>query len=886
MGKLRCFLKRSWATVSRKRDDSELAQELDTHLEMMTEERIRAGVAPSEARREARLRLGAVESVKENCRDARRLPWMEDLWHDLRYSFRTLRERPGFTIVALLTLGLGTGATTLMFTLINSVLLKSLPYRDAERLVVIHCRTKQFDDTFGITPFDYTDFRDQAKSFDGIAAWTFRGGTITQPGSAGYADARGVSSNLFDTLGMQLKLGRPFLKEEDRLGGKPVAILSERVWRERFGADPQAIGRTIVFEGQPYTVVGVAPAGLDLGGPVDFLLPYAQDNTPRMRNRDAYVAQVFARLAKTRTIAQGDTELAAIGAQMAKQYPKNNAGRSYHLDSLRQDIVGNVRPTLLLLLGAVSAVLLIACVNIAGLMLARAVSRDRELAMRMALGAKGSRLVRQCITESSLLGLAGGSLGVIAALLGTRPFVLLWPSGLPRAEEVQLDWHVLLFALAISIFCGLLFGLAPAWRAPSRELEQTLRAGSRSVGGASRRLHSGFVVTQIALAIVLLITAGALGRTMLRLMSTDPGFNPANVLIARVSVPGTGQAPAAETRAMWRDYLARARALPGVRAAALSDMIPMRNGTNVLTYWTTPSPPPVNQQPSALAETASEDYLTTMGIQLLRGRFFDDRDRLNSPPVVVIDEVMAQHAFHDENPVGKYLWIGALGRDPVQVVGLARHVRHWGLSEYEGQPMRDQFYYPLAQVPDNLMSFFSTIMSISVRTSVPPLSEVETLRHIGQGTGAGQVLYQINTMENLVNASVARQRFLMVLFGAFAALALLLACVGIYGVLAYITSQRVPEIGVRMAMGANAKDVIRMVLRQSLAMITAGALIGIGGAIEVGRILSQLVAGMQKIDTVTISLMTAVLFVAALGASFVPALRASRVDPMTALRQE
>jgi predicted permease len=883
---VRAFFRRIGATFSRKRADTELAAELKSHLEMLTDEHIRAGVPPDAARREARLRLGGIECVKENCRDARGIGWLEDLWQDLRYTLRTLRDRPGFAAVVLVILALGTGATTVMFTLINTVLLKPLPYPDPDRLLAIHCLTDRFGDTFGLTSFDYRDFKQETKTLVGIAAWDYGGGPVTQPGVAEYAESRGVTWDFFSVLGVRLKLGRAFLPDEDRPGGSTVAIISERLWDRRFARDPQAIGKTIIFAGRPYIVVGVAPSDLVIGPSTpDVFTPFWQEQTPRIQNRNAYMAQVLARLRNGYTVQQAESELALIGAQLKKQYPATNAGRSYQAHLLRKDMVGDIRSTLLLLLGAVSAVLLIACVNVAGLMLARAVSRDRELAMRLALGAKGSRLVRQCMTESAVLGLAGGALGMLGAVAGLRPFVLLWPAGLPRAQEVRVDWTVLLFVAAVSILSGFLFGLAPAWRAPSRELEQALRAGSRSVTGNGWRLHTGFVVTQIALAVVLLVSAGILGKTLLRLSALDPGFKAANVITARAAIsPGALSNPE-EARARWSDFVDRARSLPGVQAVSLADIIPMRTGTNVLTYWNSPAVPPTNEQTSALADCVTNDYLRVMRIPLLRGRFFDERDRLNSQPVVVIDEVMAEHAFKGENPVGKSLWIQALNRSPVLVIGLVKHVRNWGPSDSTSQ-LRDQFYYPFSQVQTPLIPFFSSVMSVAVRTSGEPLSILEPLRKAVRGAGGDQVLYDVNTMEQVTSASLARQRFLMVLFGVFAGLALILACVGLYGVLAYITSQRVPEIGVRMAIGASGRDVVRMVMRQSVGMILAGVAIGLGGAVGVARMMPRLVVGAQGLDALTISLMTSLLLLAALGASFVPARRASRVDPMKALRQE
>ena len=533
-----------------------------------------------------------------------------------------------------------------------------------------------------------------------------------------------------------------------------------------------------------------------------------------------------------------------------------------------------------------SLVLLIACVNVASLLLARAVSRERELAMRVALGAGRGRLVRQCLTESAVLGISGGVLGVLLAAIGIRPFVAFWPGTLPRAEEVQLDWRVLLFAIAASLASGLLFGLAPALRAPVRQVEQVLRAGGRTVTGSSRRLHSGFVISEIALAVVLLVSAGMLGRTLLHLSSLDPGVNIRNVLVTRMALSPTTLDNPAKIRAVWQDVLDRSRRVPGVQSVTMVDTVPMRQGNNQLGYWTTAAIPPENQLPIALATSVTPDYLTVMGIPLLKGRFFNDRDRLGSELVIVIDSVLAQHAFGGQEPVGRRLWVPDMGSNPVRVVGVVGHVRHWGLAGDDQSQVRSQFYYPFAQVPDPLLRRWSELMSIAVRTGADPLNVVQPLRREVRGVANDQVLYEIRTMEQLASDSLARQRFLLLLFGIFAGLALLLACIGIYGVLAYLTSQRVPEIGLRMALGAGAGEVMWLVLRQSLGMILLGVGVGAGAALAAGRILQRLVQGMQPTEPSTFAVMIPVLLAAVLFASFLPARRASRVDPLNALRQE
>jgi predicted permease len=505
--------------------------------------------------------------------------------------------------------------------------------------------------------------------------------------------------------------------------------------------------------------------------------------------------------------------------------------------------------------------------------------------MRVALGAGRGRLVRQCLTESAVLALTGGMLGVGLAAVGVRPFLAYWPGGLPRAEQIALDWRVLLFAIAASLASGLLFGLAPALRTPARRLEQALRAGGRTVGASSRRLHAGFVVAEIALAMVLLVSAGMLGRTLLRLSAVDTGVDTHNVLTARMALSPATLADPAKIRTAWQDVIERARHVPGIEAIAMADTVPLRSGNNPIPYWTAPALPPENQRPVTLASSVSPGYLKVMGIPLLEGRFFDDQDRIGREAVAVIDDVMAQGAFHGEDALGKHLWIG-LGNDPVRVVGVVRHVRYWGPASDDRAQVRAQLYYPFAQVPDPLLRRWSELMSIAVRTTVDPLSVVEPLRSEVRGVGNDQVLYESITMQQLASDSLARQRFLLLLFGLFAGLALLLASIGIYGVLAYLTGRRVPEIGVRMALGASAGEVTWMVLRQSLGMISAGILAGVAGALAAGRLLERLVDGMQPIDVAAFAITVPVLLAAAVAASFAPAWRASKVNPIRALRQE
>ncbi len=870
----------------RKKMEEQLERELRFHLDEHTNELIAQGNAPDLAQRKAWLALGGPEQVKEKCRDARGTRWLEDLFQDFRYALRTLRQRPGFAAVAILTLALGGGATTVMFMVINGVLLKPLAYPEADRLVTLHGKTEKYGEQWGFSYPEFHDYQSTSRTLRSVAAWTYGGGTLTKPGEAEYVFGRHISSGLFSVLGVPLVKGRAFLPQENLPGATPVAVISHSLWQHRFGGSQEAIGQQLVVDGKSYTIVGIAPAGFRLDGEADIYTPLGQNTEPRMQMRGAFFIHVLGRLQPNVTLAQAQTELSVIARQLATRYPEDHQGRDMVARPLSQELVGDVRPTLWLLFGAVSLVLLIACVNVASLLLARAVSRERELAMRVALGASRGRLVRQCLTESSVLGISGGALGILLAFVGIHPFVSLWPGSLPRAEDVQLDWRVLVFALGVSLLSSLLFGLAPALRAPACELERWLRGGARSLVGNTRRLHSGFVVAEVALAVVLLVSAGILGRTLLRLLSLDPGFNTRNVLVAHVALSPAALENAAKARAAWDDVLDRARRLPGIQSVALADVVPMRVGEDSVGYWATPVQPPPDQTPLALTSIVTPDYRNVMGMPLRRGRFLNEQDRGGHEVVVVIDDNLAQHAFAGSDPVGKPLWIQGMASNPAKIVGVVSHVRHGGLAGDEQSRVRDQIYVSFYQLPDPLVPFLSSVMSITVRTNISPLNVADPLRRELRGPGGDLALYDVHTMDDLASASLDRQRFLLWLFGIFAGLALLLACIGIYGVLTYLINQRVPEIGLRMALGASTHNVMRLVLGQSFGMIFVGIGVGILGALAAGRLLQHTVDGMRPTDLSTFAIMIPILLAAALFASFLPARRASQVDPMSALRQE
>jgi predicted permease len=874
-----------WGRVARRHTlERELDKELRFHVEQHAADLRARGLDPDEALRRARLEIGGPEQVKEECRDVRGTRWLDDLLQDFRYAIRVFCKLPGFAAIALLILAVGIGATTVMFTLINGVLLRPLSFPNADRLLALHGSTAAFGESWGFSYPDFLEVRDASRSMT-MAAWTYGGGTISAPGDPEYVNGRQISAGLFDVLGAPLAIGRAFRADEDRPGAAPVAVISVGLWQRRFGGSPAALGERLVFEGKPYTITGVA-AGLTLDGAADIFTPIGQNTEPRMRNREARFIRVVGRLGAGVAMRECEAELSLIARRLAVEYPKEDGGRDLLARPLHQEIVGAVGPTLWLLLSAVSALLLIACVNVASLLLARAASRERELATRVALGATRGRVIRQCLTESAVLGVAGGFVGVLLAAVSVRPFVAYWPGTLPRSNEVQVDWQVLLATLAVSIASSVAFGLAPALRVPMAGVEATIRAGGRAIAGSSRRLHSAFVVTELAIAVVLLGCAGVLVRTLVALSSLEPGLDVRNVVTARVAVSPAVLNRPAEIRAAWQDVIDRARRVPGIASVALTDIVPMRVGDNALPYSTTADTRPTADSPLALASSVTPDYLNVMGIQLHAGRFFDDHDRFGAEPVIVVDDNLALHAFGRKEVVGERLWIAAMGVKPVRIVGVVGHVRHWGLAADDQARVRDQLYYPFAQVPAPLLRVFSTFMSIAVRTTVPPLEVVEPLRRELRGTAGDQALYQVLTMEQLVAGSLARQRFLVLLFGTFGAVALLLACVGVYGVFSYLTSQRAPEIGVRMALGATARDVVGLVLRQSATLIAIGAGAGLCAGWAAARVMERFVEGARPVDPATLGAVIALLVSAALWASYIPARRASRVDATQALRQD
>lgn len=872
--------------IHRRRHEERLAQELEFHLDQHVRDLVERGVDPVEARRRARIELGGLEQIKEECRDARGFRWLKDAWYDARHAGRLLRHAPGFAFVVLLTLALGIAGPTVMFSVVSGVLLRPLPFAEPDRLVRVIGKSEGWNTAVygdqNLASLDMRDLQRDSRTLE-IAGHLWDTATMSAPGDAEHLVHVSITANLFAVLGLPVIHGRAFSPDEDRSGAADVAILSDAFWRRRFGASEAVLGTTLVLDGRARTIVGIAPAALQLGDRGDVYTPLGQSTLPMLTRRAAHPITTIARLAPAATVATAEAELSQLAARLTEQYPATNTDRTFVTRPLRPN-TGDAGPMLWLLFGAVSLVLLVACTNVTSLLLARAISRDRELALRVALGAGRARLIRQCLVESGILAVAGGALGVVLAAIALPPFVALWPGSLPRAHNVQIDWTVLIFSLGVSVGCGLLVGLAPALRAPVGDVDATLRAGSRTVAGGARRLHRTLVVAEIALAMVLLAGAGALGKTLLHAWALDPGLDVEHVLVARAAVsPGALRDPG-QTREAWRAMLEKARAVPGVSALAMVDTVPMRSGNNQVGYRLSSAAVPEREQPIALATCVTPEYFTVAGLSLQRGRRLTDHDRKGSLNVVVIDDVMARQAFAGRDPIGQQLWIGLA--DPLTVVGVVGHVRHWGLAADDRAEVRAQVYYPFDQLPDPLVWRWSQLMSIAVRTTpgIDPLSILQPLQQAIRGDANDQVLYEVRRLDELAGATVATQRFLLLLFGVFAGLAVGLAAIGLYGVLAYTTSRRRPELAVRMALGASARGVAWIVMRQSLALAVAGAAIGLTLALGAQRVLDRSVEGMQPPGVPALTVTVGILMLSALVASALPALRASRVDPATALK--
>ena len=868
--------------VNKEKVDHELAEEIRAHLDLLTESKIKQGLTPEEARRAALVELGGVEQVKESVREVRQGRLLEDVWQDARYALRSLRKQPGFTVVAVITLALGIGANTAIFSVINAVLLRPLPYDDADRLVVL--TETVAERPIGVSYPNFVDFRNQNTVFENVAAVRQRESfNLTGTGDSERLQGQLVSANFLATLGVKPIRGRDFLPEDDRAGAAPVVMLNHALWQRRFGGDEKIVGQQLTLNRERYTVIGVMPANFEYGLQADLSVPIGL-STERFsaRGRDPGIETV-ARVKPGVSIETANAELNTIAARLEQQYPETNNGRRVRLDSLRETIVGDIRPMLLTLLGAVGLVLMIACANVANLLLARSARRQKEIAVRTALGAGRSRILRQLFTESVMLALGAGIIGMLIALAGTALLSSYLPEGIPYVPQISTDASVLLFTLGVSLLTGLLFGLAPALQTSNPALTDTLKEGERNSSPGHNRTGKILVVAEVALTLVLLIGAGLLVKSFWRLMAVDPGFNPENLLALQVSMnAGNDEGPRV---AGFLDQLQqRVKQLPGVQSVAISNGLPFE-GANWPAFVIEGQPPPEpGREPNGILYITSEGYLETLGITLLRGRSFSAHDTPNTTPVVLIDEVFARQYFPNEDPLGKRLRQAGQNSPSREIVGIVRHVEH---SNLEGlNAASGEVYTPFSQIPVDRLPRYVRRVNLVVRTNVEPLSLAPSVRGQIAALDKDQPVFNVRTMEQALARSVAARRFAMILLSVFAVLALVLAAVGIYGVISYSVAQRTREVGIRMALGAQTTDVLKLVVRDGLKLVVIGVAVGLIGAFMLTRLMSTLLFGVTPTDLVTYATVALTLTGVALFASYIPARRATKVDPLVALRFE
>jgi predicted permease len=805
---------------------------------------------------------------------------MRTLLQDLRFGARVLAKSPGFTLVAVFVTALGIGANTAIFSVVNAVLLRPLPYEHPERLV----RAYGYNEKRGVTSMsvsfpNFADLREQSGVFDALGAYADTEQALTGDGPPEQVIGVRSSGNLFEVLGARAALGRTLAREDEQPGGSPVVVISHGMWQRRYGGDAGVLGRQITLDGRPRTVVGVLPASfqfLFVNEAAEFYVPFDPKGAMEVQRTAGFI-EVVGRLREGVTLERAGAEVGAVAARMAQTYPKENANVGFRLVGAHEEMVGSLRPMLFLLLGAVGFVLLIACANVANLLLVRASRRGRELAIRVALGAGRGRVIRQLLTESLMLSTAGGTVGLLFAMWGVALISSFVPADVPRFHETGLDPLVLGFTTAASVLTGVVFGLAPALQASRVDLNETLKEGGRGTSeGGKGRLRSALVVAEVAVSLVLLVGAGLLIKSFVRLRSTDPGLDPRGVLTASISLPPTRYAENEQTVAFYVRALERVAALPGVEAAGAIQPLPLSDSSMSTSFWVDGQPDPgPGACPSSAARVITPGYLRAMGIPLVRGRAFTEQDDANAPKVLLVNEALARKHFPGEDPVGRRLSIGLNGING-EVVGVVGDVRHRRLNTTPGP----EYYVPFRQVP------FDT-MSLAVRTtSGDPAALASSVRAAVQEIDGELPVYGLRTMESLVSESVARERFSTTLLVAFAALAMVLAAVGVFSVMSFIVAQRRHEIGIRVALGAQRADVLRLVVRGGLGLTLAGVGVGLVAALALTRLMSSQLYEVSASDPLVYGGIALLLTCVALLACLVPALRATKVDPMEALRYE
>ena len=810
------------------------------------------------------------------------------LGQDLRYALRQLRKSPGFTAVAVFTLALGIGANTAIFSVVEGVVLAPLHYREPDRLVMVWENNPRFPRVWDSYP-NFQDWQRSAGSFQQMAALREQQIDLTFPGAPSHIKASQISSGFFSTLGTELALGREFTPQENQPGGAPVVVISDHLWRERFGGSPEALGKSVTLDSVDYSIIGVAPPGFRLNLAADVFTPLGQLDPLILNNRGSHDGIfALARLKPGVNLPQTQAEMNTIQSRLDRLYPNDNRDLGIYVEPLKQVIVGDADQTLALLLGAVGLVLLIACANIANLLLARSAGRSREFAIRSALGANRARLARQVLTESVILSLTGAGLGTLIAFLGIRSALPAMPI-LPRSENVSVNAPVLLYTLIVSLVVGILFGLAPALKSWSADLQVSLKEGGRGSTIAHRRAQSSFVVVQVALTLVLLVGAGLLFRTILHLWNVNPGFDTNNIVALKVGVSHSLTKTPSGTRVTYKQLIERIRQIPGVEAADFTTAVPLTGEGGYLPFWLdSQKPESLQAAPRMGWFLTGPDYLRTMGMQLLQGRFLTEHDDTKSPCVAVIDSNFARAFFPDGKPIGHTITAGFAAFGPCAIVGIVNHVTYAGLQD-SGPANQYQAYYSLYQDPDQWVPINYPDASIIVRTPLDAATLIPAIKAAVYQDSSDQPIYNVQTMQQIISYSMSEQRFPMILLGAFAGLALLLASVGIYGMISYSVTQRVQEVGIRMALGADKAKVLRLFISQELKLVFGGIAIGSIGALILTRTLrsfSHLLYGVGSQDPLTFATVSIVLIALAALAGYIPARRAAKVDPIVALRYE
>jgi putative ABC transport system permease protein len=802
---------------------------------------------------------------------------METLAQDTRYALRTLRARPAFTVVAVLTLALGIGANATIFSVVNELLLRPLPFHEPERLVTVWGVRE--GKRGGVSYPDLLDFSRESRAFSGIAL--LAGQTVNFTGGDTPDRLRGafVTGSVFDVIGVKAAVGRTFTDAESEMGrAVPVAVLSHELWKTRFGGDPTLIGRALQLNGRPFEVIGILPAGFrsPFDDP-DVWIPGPFHTSKGAFDRANHFVPALGRLKPGATLTEARAELAIVADRLAREYPESNAGWGADVEPLQRTLTGDVRAALLTLFAVVGVVLLIACANVANLLLARAAARRREMSLRAALGAGRGRLVRQLLTESVVLSAAGGALGLLLAHAGLKGLLAVVPSSFILFRHVGVDGDVLLFSLVLAVGCGVLFGLAPALHASRANLNEAFVARGASAFAASGRFtaRNVFVVAQVALSIVLLVAAGLLTRSLIGLQRLDPGFDPRGVLTMEFRLPATKYTEDAQAAAFMERAIAEIRRVPGVRSAALARAVPFSyNGATAGYVVEGREPAPGVEPPESQLNTVTPEYFATLGIPLRAGRDFAGADRADAPPVVVVNEALARREWPDQSALGRRLR-AADGGPWLTVVGVVGNAKHYGLGD---APVA-QAYLPYAQTP-------GIFASVVARTAGDPLALAPAVRAAIWSVDRDQPVWKIRTLETMIRDTLGQQRFTMGLVAGFAAVALLLAGIGIYGVMSYAVAQRTQEVGVRLALGAQRGEVLRLVVRQGLALTGVAVAVGLVGALAAARVLASQLHGVSTADPLTFAAVPMVLGAVALVATYLPARRASRLDPMVALRYE